>query len=181
MLAASSSPYIAAGAAVLGSLVGGAVTGFVTLRAESKRQAHALRLEADRRREKSAAERRAGLVAARVIVAELMAISARLDTDGPVPVMGDLPSAAWNAHREQLAYVTPTIAWLNVATAYSEVEVARRYLAAARDKGEEYIAKAGAVSLTIEDVKKSTELLIELLQGSRAPSPVPESPKHDAG
>jgi hypothetical protein len=104
---------VAAGATAIGAAIGGGITGFVTLKAEDKRQAF--------RADEADAARLAELrVAVRLVLDELILVSSWIKHTQEVgeasPV--DLPRESWRTHRESLARGLSDTAWLAVAGAF---------------------------------------------------------------
>jgi hypothetical protein len=114
---------IVAGAAALGAAIGGGITGWVTLRAEGKRQAFARELEQNRA-DRETAERVAELrIALRLVANDLAVTAARLQTGMKIGFLrpAEMPTSAWRAHRGALAKVLSTDAWLALSSAYATV------------------------------------------------------------
>jgi hypothetical protein len=131
MLLAVSDAVVTGGAALLGALAGGAVTGWVTLQAEDKRQKFARELEKRKAAAETQRERRAEQAAARLVLREITrcdgalvvsAEEARKEVGaGPPDVMLLLPVEAWASEGKHLAGTLPGDVWRAVAAAYGGI------------------------------------------------------------
>lgn len=123
---------ITAGAAILGAIAGGAVTGFVSLRAEDKRQAFARQMEDRRAAQERDRQYRAEQASGRLILEELVrcsgALSASVGKTGGLPDAElVLPMDAWEAESKALAGTAPfELWWEHLMAAYNEVDGVRK-------------------------------------------------------
>lgn len=121
---------IAAAASLIGTIVGGLVTGGVALKAEEKRQTFAREMDAVRRDEEQEGDRRKERAAARLVHVELIKCRAGITTTlnnrerAPDPLIV-LPEAAREAHSEHLALRLPSDVWGSLQIAYSAIEAIR--------------------------------------------------------
>jgi len=131
MLLAVSDAVVTGGAGLLGALVGGAVTAFVTLRAEDKRQEFARKEAEAKAADELQRERRAEQAAGRLVLEEVTrcgaALRAAVNTKATLPTDARplLPMDAWATESKHLAGALPWELWRSVGSAYSIIHLVR--------------------------------------------------------
>jgi hypothetical protein len=139
MLLAVSDAVVTGGAALLGAIAGGAITGLVTLRAEEKRQKFARGLEKRKAAAEAQSERRAEQAAARLVLRELETCRAAISAAaGEVPGRPPdarlwLPAEAWASEGKHLAGTLPWELWSVVARAYLGIHAVRSHVITSED------------------------------------------------
>jgi hypothetical protein len=135
MLLAVSDAVVTGGAALLGAIAGGAVTGYVTLRAEEKRQGFARKVEKRKAAAEAERERRAEQAAARLVLRELWTCNSALSAAvkgtraGRVPDPRLwLPTEAWASEGKHLAGALPSDTWAAVAHAHLGIHSVRSHV-----------------------------------------------------